>query len=254
MIGSAVQGRLLMAIALSIGAASCSSGATSMSTSTSTAADGGPTTTIATGATAPAGAGTTGQDPLPPPAPAPAVVVGKPASDATATSTVDGAALLASSFNALAGGYHFTTTVTIGGVVSVVADGDRVGADTRLTITSNGGAVSYLITAAGSWASTAGEPWEQLDSPPASADPIEALRAPTAVTVAASDATSSQLTVVVPAASLGVPGGADTTLQVVIVGPALQQIGYETVVNGQPATVQAIIGPLTDTTPITAPA
>ncbi len=247
MIGSAVQGRLLMAIALSIGAASCSSG----TASTSNAADGGPTTTIATGATAPAVSGSTSQAPLPPPALA--VVVGKPAADATVTSTVDGAALLASSFSALAAGYHFTTTVTIGGVVSVVADGDRVGTDTRLTITSNGGAVAYLITAAGSWASTAGEPWEQLDSPPASADPIEALRAPTAVTVTASDTTSARLSVVVPASSLGVPGGADATLQVVIVGPALQQIDYDTEVNGQPATVQAVIGPLTDTTPITAP-
>jgi hypothetical protein len=243
MIARRVRWWPLVATALTIGIASCSSDAASTSGT-------GPTTSSASAATG-AAASTTIAGAVPN---ATAVVAGKPAPEATVTPPVDGAALLATSFAGLAAGYHFTTTVTVGDAVSVVADGDRVGADTRLTITSNGGTVSYLIMQAGSWASTAGGAWEQMDTPPASADPIDALRTPTSVTVTSTDAASTHLSVAVPAASLGVAGAADATLDVAIAGTILQEIVYQTTVNGQPAEVQAVIGPLTDTTPITAPA
>ena len=47
--------------------------------------------------------------------------------------------------------YHFVSTVTLDGAVALVADGDRVGDGSRVTLTSNDGNASYVITADGSW-------------------------------------------------------------------------------------------------------
>jgi hypothetical protein len=168
--------------------------------------------------------------------------------------SVDAAALLAAGYAALQSGYHFTSTVSIGGTVSVVAEGDRIGDSSRLKLTNNGATVSYVITPAGSFTSTGGEAWDQLDTPPASADPISALATPKAVSVTGTDGGTTTLAVVVPAAALGIPTTSDQTLAVVVNGSVLTDIRYATTINGAAADVHAVIGGLVDTSPITAPA
>jgi hypothetical protein len=211
-----------------------------------------------------AGAGCSGDDSpqavsaavitVPPPVSvAPDALPATTAGPATAA-PVDGAALLQQALGALAPGYHFTTTVTVDGVVTLVADGDRVGPGTRLTLTGNGGTVAYVITPEGSWALPEGDVWQALDTPPASVDPITALSAPTGITVDAVEGTVVRLTATVSPAALGIGGDAAAALQVVLDNATLKDITYAASVDGKPASVQAAFGPLTDPTPVTAPA
>ena len=170
------------------------------------------------------------------------------------TAAVDPTALLQQALDALAPGYHFTTTVTVDGAVTLVADGDRVADGTRLTINGNGGSVAYVITPAGTWALPEGGEWEALDTPPASVDPIAALRTPSAISVNSVEGTATRATATVPPTALGIPGGPDATVQLLFDANALTGISYATTVDGKAAAVDAVIGPLTDPTPVTPPA
>ncbi len=170
----------------------------------------------------------------------------------TTLAPVDGVALLQSSVDALAAGYHFTTTITVDGALALSADGDKVGDGTRLVIDSNGAQVSYVILPAGTWVLPVDGDWEQLEAAP-STDPITALRTPQGVTVDANDGTTVQLTATVPSVSLGIPGDASVTVQVTVVGGAISAITYNADVDGKPGVVQAAIGPIVDGTPVTPP-
>ena len=166
---------------------------------------------------------------------------------------VDGGALLQQALDALAAGYHFTTTVTVDGVVRLVADGDRVADGTRLNLTGDGGTISYVITPAGSWVLPEDGEWEAVEAPPATVDPIAALRSPSAITVDAVEGTVTRLTATVPGAALGIAGEAEAAVQLLLDGSMLRDITYLTSVDARPASVQAAIGPLTDATPVIAP-
>jgi hypothetical protein len=171
----------------------------------------------------------------------------------TVTVVVDGPALLQQGLDAIAGGYHFDTRVTIDGGEVLVASGDRVGDGTRLTIWANGGSVAYVLTPAGSWVFPEGGEWEALDTPPSSTDPVNALRNPTSIAAVAADATTTVLAVTVPSTSLGVPTAGDSTLNVVLTSGAVSQISYTSTTNGQAAVVQSALSPVVDGTPVVAP-
>jgi hypothetical protein len=200
--------------------------------------------------------------------PAPTAVTVEPTSTVAATAAptpaptppstppvpaVDGGALLQQALDALATGYHFTTTVTVDGVVRLVADGDRVADGTRLNLTGDGGTISYVITPAGSWVLPEDGEWETIEAPPATVDPIAALRSPTAITVDAVEGTVTRLTATVPGAALGLAGVAAAAVQLLLDGSTLRDITYMASVDARPASVQAAISPLTDATPVIAP-
>jgi hypothetical protein len=170
------------------------------------------------------------------------------------TIVVDGAATLAQAVSGLGAGYHFTTTVYVNGAETLVADGDRIADSTRLSLFSKGGSVAYVITPAGSWAFPEGGEWSVLDSPPATADPIIALQTPLAVTVVSTDGTTTAMTVTVAAAALGIAADGNADVQVTVSGGVLQSVSYSAALtDGTTADVTAVIGPLTDTTPIVPP-
>jgi hypothetical protein len=150
--------------------------------------------------------------------------------------------------------YHFVSTVTLDGAVALVADGDRVGDGSRLTLTSGDGKVSYVITPDGSWVMPDGGDWQPLDTDPADADPIGALQAPAAVQATSNDGSTAHFAVTVPPASLGVAGDAPVQLDVAISGNLLSSVRYAATVSGKPATVTATFGPVQDSTPVAPPA
>ena len=190
-------------------------------------------------------AGTTTTTPAPATTVAPAV--------AAVTVPIDAAALLQQSIAAIAGGYHFRTGVTIDSAEVLVAEGDRVGDGTRLTIWANGTSVAYAITPAGSWVFPEGGEWEALDTPPATTDPLGALTAPLAVTGTSPDGVAASIVATVAASALGVPGAGNADLQVQLAGTTLSEVSYLTTVDGRPASVRSILGPVVDTTPVAAP-
>jgi len=149
--------------------------------------------------------------------------------------------------------YHFVSTVTLDGAVALVADGDRIGDGSRLTLTSSGGNVAYVITPDGCWVMPEGGDWQALDADPANTDPIAALRMASAVRSTNSDGTTSHLSVAVAPAALGVAGDAPVNLDVAIAGNVLTSVSYGTTVNGKAATVTATFGPPQDPSPVTPP-
>jgi hypothetical protein len=166
---------------------------------------------------------------------------------------VDPATTLSHALDALTASYHFDSKVTVNGAVALVADGDRIGDGSRLTLTSSDSNASYVITPDGSWVMLPGGDWQALTTGPASTDPIAALRSPSAVTAKGGDAATSELSVAVAPAALGVSGDGAVQLDVTITGGVLSSVTYATTVSGAPASVTATFGPPADPSPVTAP-
>jgi hypothetical protein len=221
-----------------LGLAACSSGhsgdATAAAVSTAAAAAPAITTAVpVTTVAAPAEAPVATTAPAPPPP--------------------DPATTLSGALDALTTTYHFVSTVTLDGAVALVADGDRVGDGSRLTLTSNGGNVSYVITPDGSWVLPEDGDWQALDTDPANTDPIGALRTAAAVQAASNDGTTAHLTVAVAPAALGIAGDAPVNLDVAITANVLSSVTYATTVGDKPATVTATFGPAHDPSPVGPP-
>ncbi|MDO8389077.1 MAG: hypothetical protein Q7V57_01200 [Actinomycetota bacterium] len=185
---------------------------------------------------------------------------GSPSSSAVGTTdpalpvvVQDPAAALQHGLDQLAAGYHMVATVTVNGAVSLRAEGDRVGTSSRLEITSAGATVSYVITPEGNYAKPTDGDWEQLDVTPATSDPIDAMRAPVAVTTVGTTAGGLQLKVTVNAVALGIQVDGNVDLNVTLVDGLITTITYDAAVQGGQANVTTVITALADATPITAP-
>jgi hypothetical protein len=192
----------------------------------------------------------TSSDPTTTQAPEPA----PPATEAPAvTVPIDAPAMLQASLDTLAAGYHFRTSVSVAGVEVLVAEGDRVGDGTRLTIWSNGTSVAYVITPVGSWVFPEGGEWEELDTPPATTDPLLALRTPSAVSGTSVDGVTATLVATVAANTLGVPADGTADVRVVVTGTTLSEIAYDAAVESQTASVRSVFGAVIDATPVAPP-
>jgi len=209
--------------------------------------------TVTTAAARPAAAVTTVVAPTTA-APTTAAAAAPAAPAAPAPPPPDPAATLQQALASLTTTYHFASTVMLDGTVALVADGDRVGEGSRLTLTSNDGNVAYVITPDGSWVQPDGGDWQPIDADPANTDPITALQAPSSVQWTSNDGTTAHLAVAVAPATLGLPGDAPVQLDVAIAGHALNSVSYATTVGTKAATVTATFGPAHDATPVTAPA
>lgn len=174
-------------------------------------------------------------------------------SGAGTTVALDPATALQQGLAALSAGYHFTSSVTVNGAQTLVADGDRVGDASRLTITSNNATLSYVITSTGNYVKPGDGDWERLDVPPATTDPLTALAAASAVTALPPTDGYVQVRVTVPATALGIAADGAVDVDVTLQNGSIVQVTYTAAVEGGNATVITQIGPITDPTPITPP-
>ena len=240
-------------LAFSLTAVACSSTTRTALNTASTTTVAGTVTTLASASTAPAASSSGAADPTATTVVAAASSTGPPVAADSIVGPVHGPELLQTALAALGAGYHFSTAVTVNGAVILTADGDKVGAGTRLKVVQNSAAVQYVITANGTWVMPDGGQWQQLDTAPAATDPIVALRSPSAVAVTSTAGTTVNLAVTVAASALGVSGDAPVSVALTIVNGVVNTITYATTVNSQPATVVATIGPVVDSTPVVAP-
>jgi hypothetical protein len=171
----------------------------------------------------------------------------------TDSGSPEAANLLSTALGTLGDTYHFVTTVRVGDVQVLTAEGDRVGAGARLELTSDAGVVSYVITDDGAWARPADGEWAELDVAPATADPIAALGAPKSVSLGASSDDVQVLDAVVANEALGLTGGGTSTVSVTLVGGRLDQITYTTSENGQAASVTTILSAVRNGDAVVAP-
>jgi hypothetical protein len=192
-----------------------------------------------------------------PVSPAADPIVKGSADPATPTTPIDPSRTLQAALDGVAAGTHFRTVVTVDGTEILVAEGDRVGDGSRLTIWSNGTSVSYVILASGTWAVPDGGEWELLDTPPAATDPLAALRAPTAISGAATGDGMAALVVSADAVTLGITttGTVDVTVTTVGLDAAasLSTVSYATSVDGRAAQVTTTFSPVVDASPVVPP-
>lgn len=189
---------------------------------------------------------------------APVAAPATSAAPGTAPATVPGVdpvALIGAGIDGLAVGYHFRTTVTLNGGEVLVAEGDRVGDGTRLTVTRTGGAaVDYVIMPAGSWVRPSGGEWDVAAADtPATTDPIAALRTPSAASVTSVDGAVTTIVATVPALSLGVAAEGDATVQITLDGSTLRDVTYSAPLDGRTAVLRTVLGPVADATAVVAP-
>jgi hypothetical protein len=172
----------------------------------------------------------------------------------TIVSTIDGTALLAKARAAVGANYHFTSTFVVNGAQTLVADGDRVGDASKLSITQNGATVNYVVLPTASYAQPEGGDWALLDTPPATTDPITSLASPVSVGVLLDGGSKVRLRVTVSAQLLGVGTTGNADLEVVIVDGVLSEIDYGTAVKGGGvASVATVVKSLPNAQPIAAP-
>jgi hypothetical protein len=171
----------------------------------------------------------------------------------TIVTTVDPTALLQQALATLGTTYHFSSSVVVNGAQTLLAEGDRVGDGSRLSLTSNGATAGYIVTPAGSWAQPEGGDWELLDVPPATADPIAALAAPAAVGVLSDDGTTVRLRVTVSATALGVGTDGTADVEVVISSGVITEVDYSSTAPDGVASVATTFGPVLDATPVAPP-
>jgi hypothetical protein len=161
--------------------------------------------------------------------------------------------LLQSAVASRADRYHFRSTVTVNGAVTLTAEGDRIGTSSRLDLVSNGATVSYVITPAGSWARPEGGDWSAVSATGTTSDPIASLRHPSKVSTVSHQGDVERLLVTVPAAALGVGTSGTADVTVTITKGSLSRIDYRATAAGGIATVSNELSAVTDGSPITAP-
>lgn len=224
-----------------------------------------PVTTVAASATAPTPSPTTtpgSAAPAPASTPAPrADAVSTSAAPAPTAVPLDALVTLAAALDALAGGYHFATTASIGDTVAISAEGDHIAGSTRMTVASGGTSTEYLVTGAAAWARVDGE-WQQLDSAEGLSDPVAQLRDPLAATISGT-ADAAVVTAEYPNAALGLPGDGTAMVELELAAGRITSLRYASTatvtaadgtVSDQPAVVTAVISPVAPGTEITLPA
>ena len=176
--------------------------------------------------------------------------------DTTPTSSlpvIDAPAVLQQAFDALGGGYHFVTTAIVNGEVAITAIGDRVADGTRMSVSSSGATIDYVVTPDGTWVNQQGT-WSELSDPAPVSDPIGSLRAPISVQVASFTGTAQVgLAATYPSSALSLPGDAMVEVSFVLTGGSLVSLSYRTTGGGVEANVESMITLLADTSPVTLP-
>jgi hypothetical protein len=143
---------------------------------------------------------------------------------ATTVPVPDATTMLTAALDTLASGYHFVSTATVDGQVTLVAEGDHVAGATQMTVTSGATSTQYLVTEHAAWAKADRE-WQQLDSTQGLTDPVGRLRAPLSVELAGT-AESATITAHYEATALGVRGAGEHAVEFQLTNGLITSLRY----------------------------
>ena len=167
---------------------------------------------------------------------------------------LDGSSRLAAALGQLAGGYSFTTTVSVGGQVATKASGRWVAGASEFTITTNGVAITYRTLPPRSWVLQSGAGWVEVNGTVPSGNPLDALKAPSQTTVVAQSTDMVELTASYPASVLGLAGTNTVAVDLVLAGDGSLKATYTTTAGSATAATSATtISPDPSQAPIVVP-
>lgn len=159
---------------------------------------------------------------------------------------------LAAELARLASGYSFVSTVIVDGKVATRARGRWSGGSSEFVVTSGGASVTYRAVPPRAWTLTGGR-WVEVVAPAAAADPLDALRAPSAASVVSDGPTGTVIQATYPASALGLKAG--TSVQVALaIGPDGTLTARSTPDPGTSGTAtETVFTPSSGQAPIAAP-
>jgi hypothetical protein len=163
-------------------------------------------------------------------------------------------ASLTAAFERLKDAYAFESTVTVGAEVATRAVGTWVDGTSEVEVESGAATVTYRSLPPRAWVREGDDgDWVELAGDAPTDDPLDGLRSPSTVSLAALVGDAVELLATYPAASLGLRSEAPVTVSLTLGGDESVVARYETDVAGQPATAQTTMRPLANATPIPAP-
>lgn len=161
--------------------------------------------------------------------------------------------LLEGALAAYAEGYEFKSTTIVNDQEVSSQAGRWMGGSSQITVKSGDGQAEFIITQAGQWTRLPGGEWEELDGAPATGFPLEGMESPGLIALVSSNGAETSVLATYPAEAVGLSGELiDVLLQ--FTGKDLTGFSFTADIDGTIVTSDAQLNPLTDTTPITAPA
>lgn len=183
------------------------------------------------------------------PAPSSPAIVASGA--AASTAAVDAGAALSGAISKLNQGYTFATTVSAGGQVATQASGRWTANTSEFVVTSGGTAITYRTIPPRSWVLQPGQGWAEVNGSVPGGSPLDALKAPTQLSVAGQQGGTLELTATYPAAVLGLAGGASVPVALTIASDGTLTAAYDAPTGG--ASSKTTISPNPGQGPIAAP-
>jgi hypothetical protein len=172
---------------------------------------------------------------------------------ASAGPSIDGVARLTDAFKAMAAGYRFDSTITVGGQVASRAGGRWLKGRSEFVVEENGAALTYRTVPPRSWVYQGGTGWVELAGKAPGGDPLEPLRHPTAVTVVADRPDALVLQATYPPKALGLTGTTGVVVEIDIAPDGTTTATYAAVTTAGQATSVTTLAPATGLDPITVP-
>lgn len=171
----------------------------------------------------------------------------------SAGSAVDGNARLVAAFKAMATGYRFDSTVTVGSQVASRAGGRWLNGRSEFVVESGGTALTYRTVPPRAWVFQGGTGWVELADKAPGGDPLEPLRHPTSVAVVADRQDALVLQATYPPKGLGLTGTAAVVVEIDIAPDGTVTATYAMAAATGPATSVTVLSPATGLDPIYVP-
>lgn len=182
--------------------------------------------------------------------PAASAGAGAPSSAPSPTAPAD---RLADSFAAMAGGYTYTATVTVGADTVSTATGRSVGGASEFVLATGGTSVTYRAVPPRAWVQQPGEAWVEVSGQVPPGSPLEALTASTAITVVSDAPDALVVDAAYPASALGLAGSDAVTVRLSVAPEGTITAAFQTLAGDRAAVSTSVFTPAAGLEPIVAP-
>lgn len=153
----------------------------------------------------------------------------------------------------MAEAYAFEAVVTVGDEVATRADGRWVAGMSEVVVQRGGTTVTYRSIPPTAWVLEPDGSWVEVEGEVPGGDPLDALRAPTALEVTAVTSEGIELRATYAASALGLAGDARLEVVIRIASDGSVTASYTTELDGVRATSATTLRPLADAAPVPAP-
>ena len=160
---------------------------------------------------------------------------------------------LAAAFAAMAAGYTFDSTVTVGGTVATHATGRWVAGSSEFVIESGGISITYRTIPPVAWVLKPGADWVVVAGAVPGGDPLDALGKPLSTAVSADGADGLSLVGRYTAADLGLTTSGTVPVSLLIAPDGSVTATYSADATGGTATSVVMLRPAVNAEPIVAP-